>query len=177
MSSRSVSSGHGVSLSLSDLKSKETMNIRIQVLVACLVATPLVARAAEPRLVDAGYLDALRAEVQTNHPSVFAARARVLAAEAGVHSVRLWEDTTAGLGFMAAEREMRAEDGDILFGFEQMLPRRKLYQAQKARAQAERAMFEAETRNTALNIETLVAQSAIELALLDEMRNQPVCLA
>jgi len=127
------------------------------------------ARAQTPRLLDAAYLDALRAEVRTNHPSVAAAQARVLAAESGVRAVRLWEDPMAGLGFMAADREMRMDDGDIMFGVEQMLPRRKLYEARKARAGAERAIFEAETRTAALNLETLVAQSAIELALADEM--------
>lgn len=125
--------------------------------------------AQEPRLLDAPFLDTLRAEVRTNHPSVAAAQARVLAAESGVRAVRLWEDPMAGLGFMAADREMRMDDGDIMFGVEQMLPRRKLYEARKARAGAERAIFEAETRTAALTLETLVAQSAIELALVDEM--------
>jgi outer membrane protein TolC len=127
------------------------------------------AHAQETHLLDAPFLDRLRAEVRTNHPSVAAAQARVLAAESGIRAVRLWEDPMAGLGFMAADREMRMDDGDIMFGVEQMLPRRKLYEARKARAGAERAIFEAETRTAALNLETLVAQSAIELALADEM--------
>lgn len=125
--------------------------------------------AQEPRLLDASFLDTLRAEVRTNHPSVAAAQARVLVAEAGVRGVRLWEDPTANAGVMAADQEMRRSDGDLIFGVEQMLPRRKLYEARKARAGAERAIFEAETRTAALTLETLVAQSAIELALVDEM--------
>lgn len=125
--------------------------------------------AQDPRLLDAGFLDTLRAEVRTNHPSVAASQARVLAAEAGVRAVRLWEDPTANAGIMAADQEMRRGDGDLILGVEQMLPRRKLYEARKARAGAERAIFEAETRTAALNLETLVAQSAIELALVDEM--------
>lgn len=127
------------------------------------------AHAQETHLLDAPFLDRLRAEVRTNHPSVAAAQARVLAAESGIRAVRLWEDPMAGLGFMAADREMRMDDGDIMFGVEQMLPRRKLYEARKARAGAERAIFEAETRSAALTLETLVAQSAIELALVNEM--------
>ncbi|MBK8000437.1 MAG: TolC family protein [Verrucomicrobia bacterium] len=123
----------------------------------------------ETRLLDAPFLDTLRAEVRTNHPTVAAAQARVLAAESGVRAVRLWEDPMAGLGFMAADREMRMDDGDIMFGVEQMLPRRKLYEARKARAGAERAILEAESRTAMLMLETLVAQSAIELALVDEM--------
>lgn len=138
---------------------------------AVLAALALVSssHAQESRLLDAPLLEALRNEVRTNHPSVAAAQARVLAAEAGVRAVRLWEDPMAGLGYMAARRPMQADDGDIMFGVEQMLPRRKLYEARKARAGAERSIFEAETRAAALNLETLVAQSAIELALVDEM--------
>lgn len=127
------------------------------------------AHAAESQVLDSTYLEALRAEIRTNHPSVAAAHARVQAADAGVRAVRLWEDPSAGLGFMAADREMRADDGDILFGIEQPLPRRKLYEARKGRAGAERAVFEAETRSAALNLETLVAQAAIEFALADEI--------
>lgn len=122
-----------------------------------------------PRLLDAGYLDTLRAEVRTNHPSVAAAQARVLAAEAAVRAVRFWEDPTANAGIMAADRALREENGDLIFGVEQMLPRRKLYDARKARAGAEQAIFEAETRATALTLETLVGRAAIELALVDEM--------
>lgn len=137
--------------------------------VAALIAIALTTQAQTPRLLDASYLDALRSEVRTNHPSVAAAQARVLAANAGVRAVRLWEDPTANAGIMAANREFRSDNGDLIVGVEQMLPRRKLYEARKARAGAERAIFEAETRSAALTLETHVAQSAIELALVDEM--------
>lgn len=123
----------------------------------------------EARVLDANYLDALRLEVRTNHPSVAAAQARVQAAEAGVRAVRLWEDPMAGLGVMAAEREMRADDGDLMFMAEQMLPRRKLYEARRTKARAERSILEAETRSAILTLETFVAQAAVELALVDEM--------
>jgi outer membrane protein TolC len=142
---------------------------RVVAVLAALGALALSSHAQTPRLLDATYLDALRAEVRTNHPSVAAAQARVLAANAGVRAVRLWEDPTANAGIMAANREFRSDNGDLIVGVEQMLPRRKLYDARKARAGAERAIFEAETRSAALMLETLVAQSVIELALVDEM--------
>ncbi len=132
-------------------------------------ALGLTACAQTPRLLDTDYLESLRAEVRTNHPSVAAARARLLAAEVGVRAVRLWEDPLAGLGVMAAEHNKRRDDGDIIVLAEQALPRRKLYEARKARATAERSLFEAETRSAALSLETLVAQAAVELALVDEM--------
>lgn len=132
------------------------------------LVSPL-ASAGQALLLDAAHLDSLRIEVRTNHPSIAAAQARVQAAEAGVRAVRLWEDPMAGIGVMAAEREMRADDGDLMFMAEQVLPRRKLYEARKARASAERSIFKAETRSAVLALETLVAQTALELALVDEM--------
>lgn len=129
-----------------------------------------VARAQEERqLVDSRYLDSLRAEVRTNHPTVAAAEARIKAAEAGIRSVRLWEDPMLGAGVMAADREMRADDGDIMLMAEQVLPRTKLFKARKARAVAERSVFQAESQAAVLSLETLVAQTALELALTDEM--------
>lgn len=138
-------------------------------LVCSLALTGTLASAQETRVLDANYLDALRQEVRTNHPTIAAAQARLQAAEASVRAVRFWEDPMAGVGVMAAEREMRAEDGDLLFMAEQTLPRRKLYEARKARATAARSVLEAETRSAVLTLETLVAQAAVELALLDEM--------
>lgn len=114
-------------------------------------------------------LNALRAEVRTNHPALAAARARMEAAEAGVRAVRLWEDPMVGMAMMGAEVMMRRDDGDLMFEAEQALPRRKLYQAQKKKAVAERAVLHAEAKTTALELETMVAMTAVELALADEM--------
>ena len=74
-----------------------------------------VGHAQTARVIDAPFLDALRAEVRTNHPTLAAAQAKVQAAEAGVRAVRLWEDPMVGLGVMAAENMMRREDGDLMF--------------------------------------------------------------
>ena len=128
-----------------------------------------VVLAQEPRVLDVRFLDSLRLEVRTNHPSIAASLARVQAAEAGLRAVRLWEDPMAGIGVMAAERDMRADDGDLMFMAEQVLPRRRLYAARKASAAAERSILEAETRAAVLRLETLVGQTALEAALADEM--------
>jgi outer membrane protein TolC len=147
-----------------------TLRTRFGIALALALGSLVVSvNAQTERLVDTAYLDALRAEVRTNHPSVAAAQARVRAAEAGVRTLRLWEDPMAGFGVMAAERTMRRDDGDIVFMAEQTLPRRKLYEARKAEATTKRSILEAETRSAALALETLVGQAAIELALLDEL--------
>ena len=127
-----------------------------------------LARAAETRLLDTATLDALRREVRTNHPTVAAAQARAVAAAAGIRAVRLWEDPMGGLSFRAARVERRRDDGDIGVMAEQALPRRKLYDARKEQAAAEHSIMQSETRVAALNLETLVVQAALELALADE---------
>ncbi len=126
------------------------------------------ASAEDRQLIDPPFLDSLRAEVRANHPTIAAAEARAKAAEIGIDAVRLWDDPMVGAGFMAADREMRADDGDILLMAEQALPRRSLYRARSAKARAEQAVFEAEKGAAALSLETLVAQSVIELGLTDE---------
>jgi outer membrane protein TolC len=62
-------------------------SVAFAIFAAAALVSP--AHAQETRLLDAPFLDTLRAEVRTNHPSVAAAQARVLAADAGVRGVRL----------------------------------------------------------------------------------------
>src|SRR5215204_5383977 len=64
----------------------------------------------------------LAEEMRTNHPGLLAAYARTNAAAASVAAVRTWEDPMARIGGMAAREEMRAEDGDLIYGAEQKLP-------------------------------------------------------
>lgn len=134
---------------------------------ALALASPLVS-AQEPRVLDESFLETLRAEVRTNHPSVAAAQARAEAASAAIRAVRLWEDPTAGLSARAAEVERRRDDGDVRFMAEQALPRRKLNGARKEKAKAGYAVTQAQTHAAVLGLETLVVQAAIELALADE---------
>lgn len=127
------------------------------------------AGAQEPVTLTPQYLESLRTAVRNEHPSVAAAQARIRAADASVRGVRLWEDPMVGASVMAAEKEMRVDEGDLMFGIEQTLPRRKLYDAEKQKMRAERSMAAAELQATAVKLETLVVQTAIELALADEM--------
>ena len=77
--------------------------------------------AAEPRVVDAAFLGQLREEAARHHPSVASAGLRATAAAQDIATVRLWDDPMAGLSFMAAPREMRMDDGDVMVGIEQPL--------------------------------------------------------
>jgi len=68
------------------------------------------------------YVNQLAEEMRTNHPALLAANARTNAAAAGVAGIRTWQDPRIILGGMAADEMMRADDGDIMYGAEQMLP-------------------------------------------------------
>src|SRR5690349_2995793 len=73
-------------------------------------------------LISPRFIDALAEEARTNHPSLRAADARADAAVWNAAAVRTWEDPMAKFGVMGAERERRADDGDLIYGVEQKLP-------------------------------------------------------
>lgn len=124
--------------------------------------------AGESQLLSDGFLSKLRAEAARSHPSAVAGKARAAAAIHDVRAVRLWNDPMVGLGFMAAEQMMRANDGDIMVGIEQALPKPGMFDAQRSKAEA---MGRAETENartSSLAAGAEATRAAIELALADE---------
>src|SRR4029078_5561552 len=68
------------------------------------------------------FLSPLADEMRSNSPALKAAYARTNAAFAEVKAVRTWEDPMARVGGVAAREEMRADEGDILYGGDQKLP-------------------------------------------------------
>jgi outer membrane protein TolC len=60
--------------------------------------------------------------MRTNHPALLALAARTNAAGASFAAIRTWDDPVARVGGMAAREDMRAEDGDLIYGVEQRLP-------------------------------------------------------
>lgn len=143
------------------------MKYIIPILTGLFVAGSLL-EAQEAKLVDEKFLSTLRAEAIRNHPAAGSAEFRALAAAKDVRSVRLWDDPSVGLAFMAAENSMRRDDGDIRISFEQPLPKRGMFQANRAKAQAmQRAELE-NSRSSSLEVGAAAARDAIELALADE---------
>src|SRR2546423_7862631 len=67
-------------------------------------------------------INQLAGELETNNPSFLATRARTNAAGAAFRAVKSWEDPSARIGGMAAREELRASDGDLIYGVEQKLP-------------------------------------------------------
>lgn len=113
-------------------------------------------------------LSQLRSEAARNHPAAVAGKLRAHAAGRDVAAVRLWNDPMAGLGFMAAEKMMRASDGDVMVAVEQSLPKPGWFDAQRGKAEAmHRAAIENATVDS-LAVGAEAARAAIELALADE---------
>ncbi len=124
--------------------------------------------AAEPQPLNENFLSQLRIEASRSHPSVVAGKLRADAAALDIHSLRLWDDPMIGLGVMAAPRSMRADQGDLVIGVEQALPKPGMYEAKHRKAEALQRAELATTRATLLAAGALAAADAIELALADE---------
>lgn len=136
-----------------------------------LAGTPVstrVRQARGPLTLDDGFLASLRAEVARNHPAAISGTRRAEAAAHDVAAVRLWEDPMVGLGFMAAERAMRADQGDTLIGIEQALPKPGLFAAKRRKAEAMQRAESENSRTAALTAGANAARAVIELALADE---------
>jgi outer membrane protein TolC len=124
--------------------------------------------AQETRLLNQDFLSGIRKEAARTHPSAVAGKHLATAAGHDIRAVRLWEDPMLGLGFTIAEKMMRMEDGDILIGIEQTLPKPGMFEARRRKADA---MQRAATENSltpALAAAAEAARNAIELALADE---------
>lgn len=115
------------------------------------------------------FLNQLAEEARTNHPGLLAARARVRAAEKGTQAVKTWEDPMLMAGGMTAREMMREEDGDILFGVEQMLPLTGKPQAERAMARAEEKVQSAAQEYRFQTLRKEIAQTAIRAALAEEI--------
>lgn len=72
--------------------------------------------------ITSALINRLVAEARTNNPALQAAHSRADAANWNIGAVRAWEDPMVRLGRMGARTDMRADDGDVLYGIEQKLP-------------------------------------------------------
>lgn len=136
--------------------------------VALILATASQAEDSSTR-VTPDYIKGLIGEAVASHPSVEAAEARSQAATAAISALRLWEDPELGLGTRAASREMRMDEGDIMVGLEQVLPRKGLFRAEQRRATAEQQVQQATRQQTEAELGLTVGQTVLELALADEL--------
>jgi outer membrane protein, heavy metal efflux system len=115
------------------------------------------------------YLSQLADEARTNHPALRAADARTAAAAANVNSIRTWEDPMVELGGMAARRDMRADEGDLIYGIEQKLP---LFGRPRAARNVAGAELATETADAEYQFQILrrdLAKTAFKAALANQV--------
>ena len=115
------------------------------------------------------YVNQLAEEMRTNNPALLAANARTNAASAGVAGVRTWEDPKIILGGMAADEMMRAEDGDIMYGAEQMLPLWGKPGLARRVARAELAVESANADYQFQILKSALAKAAFRVALAEQV--------
>lgn len=113
------------------------------------------------------YVSALAEEAQTNNAAVRAAVERAAAAAANATAVPTWEDPMTRFGVMGAERMMRRDEGDLLYGVEQKLPLWGKPQAARRLAQRGASAGEAATTLRAQQLKRDVARAVFQAALAD----------
>jgi outer membrane protein, heavy metal efflux system len=118
-------------------------------------------------LLTSALIDALAEEALTNHPALRAADLRADAALWNAAAVRSWEDPMAKFGIMGADRERRADDGDLIYGAEQRLPLFGKPGAARALAQSEAGMRRQEAAFRALEIRRDLVKQLLKVALID----------
>jgi outer membrane protein TolC len=140
----------------------------LQHLLAGLAVAGGLLNAAESRLLNDGLLSELRSEAARAHPSAVAGKYKAQAAAHEVRGVRLWNDPMFDIGYMDAEEMMQMDDGDIMIGFEQALPKPGMYAAERRKMEAMQRFEQENSLGSAYAAGSQAAKAAIELALADE---------
>jgi outer membrane protein TolC len=132
-------------------------------------SVPTPASATNVIRVTPAYVNELAEEMRGKHPALQAAWARTNAAAANVGTVRTWEDPMARLGGMVAREDMRASEGDVMYGVEQKLP---LFGKPNLARQVARAELSTEAANAEYQFQVLrreLAKAVFRTALVDEV--------
>lgn len=120
-------------------------------------------------VLTADLLNEYAEEARTNNAALWAARSRVKAAEENARSIPLWRDPELMAGGMAAETAMRMEDGDIIYGAQQMLPVFGKEKAARAAARAEVPVEEADLEYRFQILRKELTGALLKAVLADEI--------
>ncbi len=120
-------------------------------------------------VVSPQFVEALVEEARTNHPALRAADLRADAALWNAAAIREWDDPTAKLGVVGAERRRRADDGDLVFGIEQKLPLFGKPKAARAFAQAEAQTLRHEAAYRAQQLRRDLHRQLLKVALAERV--------
>jgi len=116
-------------------------------------------------------INQLAEELRTNNPALRAATTRARAATLGAEGVRIWEDPMLVIGTQVADQEMKANEGNLVYGVVQKFPLFGKPQAMRRVAQAEAAM---EGANSSFQFQTQrrdLAKALFQTALAESIVN------
>jgi outer membrane protein TolC len=134
-----------------------------------LTAQPIPTNGTARVVLSAELLNEYMEEAHTNNAGLWAARSRIKAAEENARSIPLWRDPELMAGGMAADTEMRMEDGDIIYGAQQTLP---VFGKEKAARAAARADIPVEEADLEYRLQTLrksLTGALLKAVLADEI--------
>ena len=115
------------------------------------------------------FISKLVNEMEKNNPAILAGLARTNAAGASVSAVRSWEDPIARGGGIGAREDLRASDGDLIYGVEQKLP---LFGKPAAARRVALAGLATETATSVYQLQVFrreLAKAAFRTGLADEV--------
>ncbi len=143
------------------------MHSLLQILTG-LAMTGSLLHAGETQPLNDAFLAKVRNDAARAHPAAVAGQYKAKAAAQDARSVRLWNDPMLGIGFMGASKMMRADDGDVMFGIEQSLPKPGMFDAERRKMAAMTRAEQESAKGSADAVGAEAAKAAIELALADE---------
>lgn len=143
------------------------MHSFLQILTGLAVAGSLL-HAGETQLLNDAFLANVRNDAARAHPAAVSGKYKAKAAASDAKSVRLWNDPMVGIGFMGASKMMRSDDGDVILGIEQSLPKPGMFDAERRKMEAMTRAEQENAQGSADAVGAEAAKAAIELALADE---------
>jgi cobalt-zinc-cadmium efflux system outer membrane protein len=148
---------------------EENMRFAFTILVAGFLMVRAAGQGSSTNVLTPSLINQFAEEARTNNSALWAARARITAASENARTISLWRDPEVKIGGMAAETMMREEDGDIMYGIEQMLP---VFGKEKAARAAAKKEVEVEEGELELRFQALrraLAEALLKAALADEI--------
>ena len=141
----------------------------ILILGCVLVAASAQDQSTNRPVVTPALINELAEEARQNNSALLAAESRLIAAQQNAQSIPKWRDPQVMAGGMIAETMMREEDGDVMYGVEQMLPVFGKEKAAIAAAQSEAAVAEQKLDYEYQILRKELAEALFRAALQDEL--------
>lgn len=128
----------------------------------------VTAQETDPLVITPEFINQLAEEALTNNPSLRATEKLIEAAQENERSIRRWDDPVIRFGRVIAEKEMRRDDGDIVYEVEQKLPLFGKPEAARRVAETETVIEQASADLKFQLLRKEIAVTVFETALAEE---------